>query len=284
MTILLDQENPLNGPRSAMLNLKAGGQNGAMMVPTEVMNNAAYMKQRVIPFMLTFPGLFRFMDSPEDWGMSLKHLIEVQKQAIDGLNSTHNWEFDDRQIGNSGEVLAAVSRGSREVSRPSYRWKGLRAASIERYWTEYGRLFLMDPDLGAPGIVSHEKYIRAGSPAILPSDQSFAVLYVEPDETLTRPVHAWLVANHMPNTGGEIIGRFETHYQGENPEISIEFTGTSMPPSKPVYQLARNLLMKMNFQGLRPTESVAMYGDRAPDVQAADTGWLDKIDKVTENV
>jgi hypothetical protein len=283
MAVLVDQQNALTAGRTRPLNLAEGGQNGAMMAPHQWVSSAGYMKQKVIAVLLSAPVAMRYMDSFQSNLASLKALIEVMPLSIDGLNSTLEWEFNETPVGNAGEMFETVTKGNRQRSTPSFRWSEKYGSSIQRFWTEYGRLLLQDPDLGVPGIVSAPGYLAAGSPAILPDHQAMTVLFIEPDETLTNVTHAWLCTNMMPKSGGEITGKREIGAANDVPEVNIDFTALTMT-GRAVVEQAKAYLQSLNLANLRPTELRPFIEGATPDVASAQSGFRNKIDESVRNL
>ena len=131
---------------------------------------------------------------------------------------------------------------------------------------------IMNPDTQKPGIISSPTYIAAGSPTILPIDQSFIMLYFEPDLTMTRIVNAWLCANMQPKSAGEIVGRRETANSAEAAvTVDIEFTSWTMIGAE-VVTLAQNYLNSMKLTDFRPLELKPFTSVIDPNVTAQALG------------
>lgn len=283
MAVLLESVDPLVQGRTRMLDMREGGQNGAMLVPQEWISNAGYMKQKVIAVLLTAPGAVQYMDNPDVIVASLKALVENMPLSITGLQSGIDWEYNETPVGNAGEQFETVAKANRARSTPSFRWSERYASSIQRFWTELGRLCVMDPDLSFPGIVAKPKYTQAGSPPILPDMQSMCVLFIEPDETMTNVTHCWLCANMMPKSGGEINGSREIAGSAEIPEVNIDFTAFTMTGAA-VAEQAKAYLASLNLANLRPTELKPFVTGASADVQAAQTGFKQKIDAAVASI
>lgn len=280
MAVLLDQQNAMVGGRTRPINLAEGGQNGAMMAPHQWVSAGGYSKQKLIPVLLAAPGLMRYMDNYEANVATLKALMEVLPVSIDGLKSTINFEYNDTPVGNAGEKMHTPTQATRDVSEPNYRWPDKYGAAIQRFWTEFGRLLIMDPDLGVPGIVANQRYIDAGSPEILPHQQAMVMMYLEPDPTLRNVTHAWMCANMMPRTGGDIEGKREMQGANDVPEVSIAFTALTMT-GRSVVEQAKAYLQSLNLANLRPTELKPFVTGISPELEAAlsgPAGFKGKID------
>lgn len=280
MTVLLDANSSLNPNRAPIMDLSKGGQNGAMMMPHEIAYSAGYAKQRVIPVVMALPDAIRYLPDAAYVRKTLKSLLEVHAMRIDGLNQTEELEFDEKAIGNAGEMFETAVRNARQRSNVSYTWGERKNQSIGHFFRYLNRMLILDADLGVPGITALDSYIQAGSPSLMPSDQSATMMFVEPDETMRNVVHVWMQTNFMPKGHGEIVGRRETHYTSEVPEIQIDFTGTGMPPGETLNRLGKAYLESLQLNNLRPTESKPFVNGISADVQAAATGFKDKMESV----
>lgn len=284
MTVLLDQDHSFNeGGRAPAVDLSKGGQNGAMMAHHEIAHSAGYAKQRVIPVVMTLPQGIRFLPNAPQVRATLKALLETQAMRIEGLNQTEEIEWDEKPVGNSGEMFETAVRNARQRSNVSYVWGERKNQSIGTFVRWLNRMLVMDADLGVPGIVALDSYRQAGSPKILPSMQSCTMMFVEPDETYTQPVHVWLQTNFMFKGHGEIIGVRETHYTSEVPEISVECTGTGMPPGETLNRLGKAYLDSLQLNNLRPTESKPFVNGVSAEVDAASGGFRDKMESVVDS-
>lgn len=278
MTLFLD-DNALTEGRTPQTDLSEGGQNGAMQSNYQWTANAPYARQKLIAVLVTAPAAMQYMEQPEKQRAILKDLVEVWAQSIDGLNASMTWEFDESPVGNAGEVMETVVGGKRQRSAPVFTWPEKKGMAITRFFSELGRQLLMDPDLGVPGIVGSANYIEAGSPSILPEDQSFTVLFFEPDETLTRVTNAWLITNMMSKSGGEILGKRTKGENNEVPTVSIEFTGLGMIGSS-VNAMAIDYLSSLQLSDLRPLDLKPFADEIDPDVVAGAEGWASKVSDV----
>lgn len=272
---------PLLQGRSNMLNLSEGGQQGAMTLNHQWTSAAAYVKQKVIAVLISSPKAMEYMTDAKVQRAALKSLVEVMPLTIEGLNSSLSWEFSETPAGNSGEMFETAIKAARARSVPVFTWSEKYGMAITRFWTEYGRQLILDPDLGIPAIVTSEKYRTAedASASILPDDQSFTVLFLEPDETMTRVTNSWLVTNMMPKTGGEITGKREIAGAGEVPTVSIEFTGLTMIGDT-VTKMALDYLASLKLDKLRPLELKSFIkpgenGITTDDVAAVDAAASD---------
>ncbi len=262
--------------RTPMLDLSIGGQNGIMRSPAEWVSSANYVQQKTRAVLFTPPKGIQYLPSAELQYAALKSLIELMPQTIDGLTSNVEWNYEGPQVGNAGEKMESATQATRAVCTPTFTWSEKYGMSIARFWTEYGRMLIMDPDLTHPGIVATSNYIAANSPAWLPDMYSMTVLFFEPDVTFTKVTKAWLCTNMQPRTGGDITGKMEVNGAGEIPTVSIEFTALTLI-GKPVNILAQNYLNSLNLTDLRPLELKPYTTSIDPDVKAAAEGLASQV-------
>ena len=288
MSTLIDKTTAGDGVRT--LNLAEGGQQGAMTSPHQWQSNANYVRQQLIAVLVAAPIAMRWVPDQKAQIAALKSLIEVMPKRIEGLNSTVTWEFAETPVGNAGEMFESVINATRERSIPAFAWDDKHGQAVAKFWNTYGHLFMMDPDLSKPGIVASQPYIDAGSPPLLPEHMTFTTLFIEPDETMTNPINAWLCTNMMPKTSGEIIGRREMAAANEVPEVSIEMTALTLT-GKAVLRQAKAYLDSLQLTDLRPTE-LKSFTDGidtnaqgiTPDVASAAEGFSSKITDVVEDL
>lgn len=257
--------------KTPTLNLGIGGQNGFMPNPSQWVSNSPYVQPHTRCALLTAPKLFDYLNDPVAAYIALKSMIELLPQRVSGFNQTVTWDYDGPAVGNSGAKFEAPIKANRQQSQPVFEYSEKAGLAIARWWTEIGRLIILDPDLQHPGIVAAPKYIAAGSPPITPDMQSFTILAFEPDSTLTRVTKAWIVTNMMPRSGGDITGESERGGSMQTPVQSIEFTGYDQIGYAPEL-LAKAYLSTLALQDLRPTELSAITQGVDPTVAAAGLG------------
>jgi len=268
--------------RTPMIDLAIGGQNGVMLSPHQWVSAANYVRQKLRAVLISAPEGIRFLPDAAHQYAALKSLIELMPQSIDGLTSNVDWTYDGHQVGHAGEKMEAATHATRNVSAPSFTWAEKYGLAIARFWTEYGRMLIMDPDLTHPGIIAQPAYIAAGSPAWLPNMYTMTVLFFEPDVTFTNPTSAWLCTNMQPRTGGEITGKMEVNSANDVVTQTIEFTALTLQ-SSPVIELASQYLRSLKLTDMRPFD-LRPYADVIdPEVRAAAEGLASQITNAVAN-
>jgi hypothetical protein len=274
MSLLTPSSDTLRVPA---LDLAEGGQNGILQSPFQWTSNANYVRSnKLLAVLVQAPGLIKYMNNPEGQLASLKSLIQLLPQSIDGLNSSVTWEYDGPAVGHAGEKFEAAVKATRATSAPNFTWNEKYGQAITRFWTEYGLQIILDPDLGTPGIVSSPAYIAANSPAILPELQAMTVLFIDHDITMTNVVNSWLCTNMMPRSAGEIVGKREMGSSGEIVQVSVEFTAFTLV-GKAVNSLAKNYLNSLKLTDMRPLELKPYFEAISPDVSNVDIGLAEQL-------
>jgi len=276
MPVLIPTQTNPEALRTPVLDLSVGGQQGILQNPLQWTSSAPYVRQKIFAILVSAPGLIKFMPNYQQQIAALKSLVELMPQRIDGLASGLTWDYDGPLVGHAGEKFVAPIKGSRAVSAPVFEWSDKYGMAVTRFWTEYGRMLILDPDLGVPGIVAAPAYISAKSPPILPEQQTMTILFVEPDVTMTHVTNAWLVTNMMPLTGGDIIGKREMGMSGEVPTVTIEFTALTQI-GKAVNILSQNYLNSLKLQDMRPLELKGYTQAISADIKAVAIGLAAEV-------
>ena len=278
MGVLLNEDSPLNDGGDASLNLSEGfGQQGALRSPEHWVTSARYVKQRLIPVLVEAPPLLQYVPGYTLMLATLKTLIEDRATSITGLNSTRTWSHTETLEGNSGEMRETVNDAKIERSVPVFEWPELHNRSIGRYWERSGDLIQMDPDLGHAGVVYLASYQNAENRLpIIEANQSMTVLFIEPNNSMTGVVNAWLCTNMQNKSAGENTGSRVMGEALESPTVSVEFTAIT-DRSNSVKQMAQDYLDQLNKLGMNPDALATFTDSVSSDVEAAGTGFSNRV-------
>lgn len=268
------------GVQAPAIDLTVGDQNGYLLKPNLWPAMANYVQQPVRAVVIDFPMAMDYMVNSEYHKAALKSLIEVQHLEISGLNSACEWEFEGPVVGNAGEKFESFTKATRAVSAPKFKWAEKEGMAIAKFWHNLNMNIIADPDTQLARVISLPSYIQAGSPTLLPSDQSFITLFYEADKTLTRVVKAWLCCNMQAKTAGEWDGRKVTGGSGELKEVEIEFTSWTLA-CEAVNALAQDYLNSLKLTDLRAQSHKPFASAIAPDVKATAVGLAKSL---TESV
>lgn len=265
--------------RAPVIDVRRGGQNGFLGAPFQWPSNGLYVQQQLRAFLVAPPKFFQYAEDPQKEVDILKAMIELFPIKIEGLDSTVTIEHNaSTPFGAAGEVIETATNATRAASKPSYSYGPDKLnQTFARYWTEFSRMYIMDPDLKVPAIVQSPRYIQAGSPVWTNEDQSFTVIYIETDGTLTNPLKVWLTANHQP-TGDmpELKGYREVGASLNTVDIQIQFTGVTQTGIAPMI-MAKAILDTINLTDLRPLELGAITSTIDSYVRSSQIGAITNI-------
>ena len=274
MGTLYQDDNSLNDGGAASLDVTGDnttGQQGSNRAPETYLSSARYVKNRLLPVLVSVPRLMEYMPNYEERVAVLKTLMEDRATSITGLNSTMTPEFADTVEGNQGEVRQTVVNVKIERSIPAYEWPELKNRVISRFWEQYIRFCMMDPSLGHPGVTYLDSF-QDNPIAITEAEQSFVMLFIEPNSEMTDVVNAGLCANMQPQSSGEITGSRVVGEALETPTVTVEFTAlTDRSPA--VKAMARDYLSNLNKLGLNPHTLATYVSGIQADVAASGNGF-----------
>lgn len=249
----------VNAGSSPVLNLNLGGLMGAMprfgyMDPGnknhfgEWLNATPYVRENVIPVLLSYPKFFNLMPDPERWIGILKAVMEVQAQSIDGLRSTLSVASDTVAASGAGDEFGVPINVTKERSQPSYTWKERMGRPYTKFfnmWAEYG---IMDPytkRAKALRYLGDPKNILDGNNEFImwtPEWYSCSVLYIEPGNQFTTVEKAWLCFNMYPDGSlGTVEGKRDITSNKDTLDVSITFQAITID-NDAVALLAKSIL------------------------------------------
>ena len=242
--IFLGKKGPGKYDHQPVLNPAYGGQFGYAQDLTQWVSKQAYVRNHVIPYVISFPKFFDRMDGDAAiWKRAFKEIMERHPESIEGLNAGIEVEVDSHLIGGAGEVFHEPVNAKRAQTDLSYTWTNTYGMGISTYlqqWIEYG---LMSPDT---------KFANVGTLASPPTDMlvdqyAATILYFEPDPLHRTVINAWLVANIWPQGNGEIIGKRDLGNSKEIHKLSVKFSGFAQV-GVGVKRLAQKVLDSMNIK------------------------------------
>lgn len=252
------------------------GQNGPFTNFEGYVSNSAYVRRNLIAVLIEAPRGFNDLPDPGKWRETLKTLVELQPDSIEGLTSTLTAEFVETAVGSAGEIQEDISNVTRERSTPTFNWTEKYGKPINAFLTGWITELLMDPITNVPGVVTRKLGNSETPPAdMLPDYTGMTVLFFEPDPTQTRVIHAWLCTNMHPKTAGEVVGARDLTAAGETVQYSVEFTSLTQE-GYGVRRYAQDILDEMNESAINPNAMPAFVhshgnNDRNPSYDLGDT-------------
>lgn len=250
----------------------SAGQNGPFTNFEGYVSNSTYVRRNLIAVLIEAPRGFDHLPDSDKWRKTLKALVELQADSIEGLTSTLTADFVEHAVGGAGEMQEDISNVTRARSTPTFNWTEKYGKPINAFLTGWITELLMDPISKVPGVVT--RALQNGentgnntppgpTPDMLPDFTGMTVLFFEPDPTHTRVIHAWLCTNMHPKTAGEVVGNRDLTSAGESVQYSVEFTSLTQE-GYGVRLYAQRVLDEMNENAINPNTMPAFvenWGD-----------------------
>lgn len=262
-----------------MVDARQGAQNGFQKNIGAYVSNANYVKRNLIVLLLEAPAGFRDIDPTGTLTGTLKAMFEEHAQSWEGLNQTLTAEFNETPVGGAGEVQQDLINMRRERSQPQITVPekyGKPFSQLHRLWMTG---IMMDPESKFPTVVNDQNRPTD----LLPDYMAATAIFIEPDPTHSFPVEAWLCANMMPESSGDITGRRDKTQAHEVPQLSITYTALTMVGTG-VLQFAQMLMDQMNLTGLNPNTRPAFLDAIDADVASQRTGYIDEVNNAAPGV
>lgn len=262
------------GHQSPMVDLQFGGQFGYAPDLSEWVSNQAYVRRNLICLLVEAPKGFQFLQNPESWVGTLRALVELHAQSIDGLNAGLEVEIASSPVGGGGQMQEDFTDVKETQSKVVFKWGekyGMPVAAFFRGWITN---LMMDPNTKFANVAT----LAGQKPTDMLADQYTAtMLFIEPDPTHTKVVKAWLVTNMFPQGTGEITGRKDQTAANETPTYDINFTGIAQF-SLGVDAFAQKMLDSIKLTGANPYLRNAFVDSITADVLAAKKSYQNGVE------
>lgn len=268
--IILKKEDVNDGLSPPVDIAQGGGQQGLLRNPKTIDLNARYVEGRMIPVLLAPPPLMIYLDDAQRRIAMLKSLIEDRAINISGINSTLNLEYVQTQSGQGGQQRSTVTNATFTPSEPSYVWPEAARRSIGRYWEEYIKMFIMDPDLKRPRIATMPNYVNADPETRLPLtdyNSSFTTMFITPTPEMDDVDKVTVCAMMSPQNGPENVSQLAVGEALEAPTVDIPFNAVS-DHGEVAAEMGRQWLKKLNQQRMNPSTIATFVDDVAASVNA----------------
>lgn len=252
------------------------GQNGYQTDFRGYVSNANYVRRNIVAVLIEAPRGFQLLPDSKEWVNTLKSLVEVHAQSIEGLNSTLNVDWAETAVGGAGEMQEDLQNVTRNRSTPTFTWVEKRGMPILSFLNGWVTNLLMDPITKVPGVMS-----RVGEKPgdLLPDFTGATILFFEPDPTHTRIAKAWLCTNmHPKGSIGELVGSRDLTSGGDTLTYSIEFTALTQV-GYAVNLLAQTYLDNLNLTGVNPNNTPAFVSRIEQDVLNGGDGYSNQINR-----
>ena len=210
------------GKQQPSLDLARGGQHGHLVDYEAWCSSTPYIRQNLIARVITAPRGFDKLPNPSMWYAGLKAIVELHSKTISGLNSTLEVESVQQAMGGAGEQIDTPVNVTRSKSEPTHAVDEKYGRSISEFLDGWIMNLIMDPETKYPNVLKQSGVVV---PDLLNDFFSCSVLYIEPDPSMRKCMHAWYVTNMYPQAGATREGNFDLTGSKEDLSIDITFTG-----------------------------------------------------------
>ena len=211
-----------------------------------------YVRENVLPVLLTHPKFMDWLPNRERWLGMCKAVFETEAQSITGLKGAINVDTDSTSVGGAGAQFEVPTNVTLEQTSLSYTFKERMGRPFNKFfsfWIEYG---IMDPHTKVAKAV---KFLedptqlvdpRTGEEIKMytPDFYTATVLFIEPSNNNTTVEKAWLVFNIFPKSAGAFEGSRDITTAKSTEEITIDFAGIGIHTAA-VHALARAIMPKL---------------------------------------
>lgn len=260
-----------------MLSPKWGGQWGfATHVGTldedgvhraEWISSQAYVPRDIIPLLIQYPKFMDFMDEPELWKNSWKAMVEVHAETIEGLNGEITVETEENILGGSGSIVMDEPTATKIArSNVTYAWTEKMGRPFQRLLEGYIKYGILDPftQVALIGQISKEAREMFRHGLFTADFYSSAILYIEPDVTLSHVVKAFLHMGAFPKSAGENTAKSDRANAKAISKLSVELAGFTVSNDS-IMQFAQQQLEELTVRDTQPMTELP-FDDRDADI------------------
>lgn len=257
------------GSIAPMVDLQYGGQMGFAPQYSELVNNAAGVRQDLICLLLDYPHGFDLFPEKQDWIKTLRQLVEVHPLSVTGLNATLTVATTSSPVGGSGQTQLDPTNVTMEPINVQMRWSEKYGSPVSKFWSSYIRMLIKDPESKVPGVAT----LGANRPGdMLPNMRAFSMAFIEPDVLHSKVIRSWVVTNMFPQGSGDIIGQRDRTADGEVPDITISMGGIGQFGFG-VDLFCQELLDGIDITGANPLNRPSHIDKIDSDVNTAGRGY-----------
>lgn len=273
-------QGPAVGSLEPVMSLtKGGGISGYVPDSHHYIQNALYLKRKMICVVLNTPLGFDLLPNPELIHNSLKAIMEIHSKSITGISSSLELEYAESQISGDGSMIREISNVTRAQSTPTHTVQERDGKPVAKVIDECWILnLLMDPISKRPRVLSLSNDVVD----LLPDKTSMTCLYFDTDRTFRNVSEAWLITDMRPVNGTVVEGTTDISAGSETLEHSLEFNGWQMV-GRHIHALAQRELDRLNDAGLpNPDLAPAIMTERSARMKSADLGYVEDAAKAAD--
>jgi hypothetical protein len=264
------------GRNAPMVDLKDGAQNGHLQDWPSYISNTPYVRRNLIVKVLAGPRGFNLLPEPTKWFQTLKAVLELHPETVEGFTSTLEIETRDVSFSGDGNRQESVSNVTRGRVEPVFHYVEKYGRPFAHFFERWVTELIMDPVTKYPG-VTNRAAARAQDIDLLPDFTSATIIAFEPDPSFRKVDKAWLVADLKPK--GSLVpveGRRDINNGGDIIEFQISFTGIAQI-SIGVDMVAQALLDAMNTVGANPLTQPAFTTQADGNIADLTSGYTEKL-------
>lgn len=269
------------GVNAPAVDLRFGGQNGYSTEHGEYVSSAAYVRKPLIPILIEAPKAMQYLPNPDKWVATLRALIELHPQSIDGLNATLTVDMSSNPFGGSGLIQQDILNVKETPSAPVFHYVEKYGRSISRFLRAYITYLGMDPTTKFANLATLAS--AAGATDLLPDQYACTVLFIEPDPLMRKVVQSWLVTNMFPMGTGDIVGSMDKTQDGATTNIEVPWSGIHQY-GVGVDAFAQKVLSGMSIIGANPNLRQAFIQSIAPDIRSDMKGFASGVQSAANNI
>lgn len=275
---LMGQKAYGRGRNAPMIDLQQGGQGGHMPDWPTYISNTPYVRRNLIIRVLAGPRGFNYLPEPEKWFATLKAVLELHPESVEGFNAQLEIETRDVSFGGAGERQESVSNVTRARVEPVFNFVEKYGRPFATFFERWVTELLMDPNTKYPNVITRVN-ARNQNIDLLPDFTSATIIAFEPDPTFRKIDKAWLVADLKPK--GSLVpveGRRDIHNGGDIVEFGINMTGIAQIGAG-VDMVAQALLDAMVATGANPLSQPAFTDAVDGNIADLPSGYKEKLDE-----
>lgn len=278
---LMEQKAFGRGRYAPMINPGTGGQGGHLPDWPAYLTNTPYVRRNMVIRVLAGPRGFNYLPEPERWFQTLKAVLEIHPESVEGFNAGLEVEVRDVSYGGAGERQEAIANVTRARVEPVFNYVEKYGRPFTTFFERWVTELLMDPNTKYPNIVTRVNAATANID-LLPDFTSATIIAFEPDPTFTKIDKAWIVADLKPKgTLVPVEGKRDIHNGGDLVEFSINMTGIAQIGAG-VDIVAQSLLSEMISLTVNPLAMPALTEKPDGNIAGLSPGYKEKLEEASK--
>ena len=173
------------GRNAPMVDLAHGAQNGLLQDWPGYISNTPYVRRNLIIKVLAGPRGFNLLPEPKKWFQTLKAVLELHPETVEGFNSTLEIETRDVSFSGDGNRQESVSNVTRARVEPVFSYVEKYGRPFAHFFERWVTELIMDPVTKYPGVTNRAS-ARGQEIDLLPDFTSATIIAFEPDPAFRK--------------------------------------------------------------------------------------------------